>query len=189
MKNRTSIHGFTLLEAMIVALIIGIIVSVGLPRYRDYYLSQSLIGMHNAVLSKFRAAPPLARVLRKEVIVVVDLDSDQVWLEVGGVRYGSKVPMNVENVVINAIAHATTPLTSGRARYSFRYWGTVTNMTGTPSLTIHFGRRGDPYNSTAPHANFRTITLMRITGRAYGYNLGCFGSNPWGNWPLCSATL
>jgi prepilin-type N-terminal cleavage/methylation domain-containing protein len=182
--------GVTLLEVLVVILIVGIAMSVGLPKYRDYYLSQSLLGLQTAVMTKFREAPPLSKALRKEVIVAVDLSNEQVWLELDGNQYGAKAPTNVGTADIKAIADATTPMTTGIARYKFSYWNTVTDTaTAGHSLTIHMGLVSTTYNSAALNTEFRTITLMGETGRAYGYNVGCFGTNPWGSWPSCPEVL
>lgn len=179
--------GFTLLEMLTVVIMISIVLAVGFPSYVEFYRSSSLVAIQTAVASKLREAPVLARALRKPVRAVVDLDNEQVWLEVDGAQFGSKVPSDPGRAEIEAIADATAPMTTGLAKFRFDYWGTVTEENASVnSYTIHFGNQGGSYTSADPDYNFRTITMVTATARVENYPVGCFGTNPWGTWQKCS---
>lgn len=194
-QNRTrATAGFSMIELMVVVLIMAVLGSLGLPKYRDYFMNQSVVGLQTAILAKVREAPPLAKALRKKVTAVIDLDNNRAWLEVNGAQYGTKVPSNAGRADIVSIADGDGtpgPKTTGLAKYEFAYWSTVTDTPAMPSFTIHIGLQGANYvPGTAQAVDFRTITMVTATGRAYGYNLGCFGSSPtWANWKLCSDLL
>lgn len=189
MNLRIRQTGFTMIELLIVVIIVGILVGLAMPKYREFYQSQSLVSIHNAALTKFREAPILARTLRKNVYVKIDLDNEKIWLEVPeGNQYGTKVPADPGQADIKGIDDATTPMTTGIASYEFRYWGTVVEQNAaTTTYTMHFGLKSDPYSSaaatTATAIKYRTITLMQETGRAYGYMVGCGNLGSWKDCP------